>query len=127
MTAILVSQRSIYDCNLGFVEVQIWVQSWLQKGPNMSAIFIGRAQIWVQTRKLPRRTFQCLQSYLFPNRKDVKQYSAVFHLIRYWSSFVYDNLKWTFHRFLICYHFANPLLTLLINAVIIHFFLYNWE
>ena len=83
MTATWVLLRSIYDCNLGHVEVQIWVQSWFQKGPNMTAIVFGREQIWVQSRKSrwalltlisgrisSRGTFQLLHSYLFPNRND---------------------------------------------------------
>ena len=41
MTAVKVWMGSIYDCNVGHVEFKICLQSWLQKGSNISAIFSG--------------------------------------------------------------------------------------
>ena len=37
--------RSTHDCNLGHVRVEICVQSWLQKGLNINAIFSVREHI----------------------------------------------------------------------------------
>ena len=51
MSVISVMLGSKYDCNLCFETVQIWVQSWLQKGRNMTAIISVREQIWLQLLK----------------------------------------------------------------------------